>query len=164
MIDCYLTQQQDYVQRLHRSDDWILMDPRAYLCFRVCNILNNILQTLADIQRGETYPSKAFYIPVIGTKKASFQGILHKIGTALHCTVWHCTAQHFKALHCTGLHCTVSVFFSASVERYGVSRMRDFFVEPFPMKYCHRGIVCYQRSFLVWFLISVVKQLLMILY
>ena len=61
--------------------------------------------------------------------------------TALHCTALHSallfTALHctalllFTALHCTALHCTalllsVLVLLSASVERFGVSRMRDF--------------------------------------
>ena len=55
--------------------------------------------------------------------------------SALNCTALHYIALHYTALHCTALHCTalgpcmllsVLVLLSASVERFGVSRMRDF--------------------------------------
>ena len=58
--------------------------------------------------------------------------------TALHCTTLHCTVLHCTGLYCTALHCTalypcmflsVLVRVSASVERFGVSRMRDFFIK-----------------------------------
>ena len=55
--------------------------------------------------------------------------VLHK--TALYCAAQNCTALlytelHCMELHCTALHCTVLVRLSASVERFGVSRMRNF--------------------------------------
>ena len=56
--------------------------------------------------------------------------------SVVQCSALFCTSLHFTALHCTALHCTalcpcmllsVLVLLSESVERFGVSHMRDFF-------------------------------------
>ena len=54
---------------------------------------------------------------------AMYCTVIH--GTALFCTVMHCAALHCTALWPCMIH-SVLVLLLASVERFGVSRMRDF--------------------------------------